>query len=590
MTTAPTLTPVPTRDRYTLLLCSLLTLATVITTVIGAVLWYNPIPHLDSWDIIINFIIQMQEGHYDHWWKLHYEHRYILPHAVFWIDHLLFNSNNVFLMVITFLLIIFDTWFFRKILCELLPERKNTAQVWLVTLVMIALMFSWDLKVDLTWGLHFQYYLAQGMILGAFYYLHRQIQTQSKHNRQFILAILLGLCSMGTMANGILTLPLMCVFAAVTKMGWRRTVSLIVISVISLTWYFHDYVTPEHHGNSMGYFFSHPLEAYHFVMLFLGHPFFFIAGKSTYGALLAFLMGQVLVYVTLYKGYRLWSEKDRNTLQMVLVFFILAVIASAGMSAGGRLFKGVMYALSPRYAAPAILGWTGFIVLCAPAILRLFENQQRKFNLLCTALLLAPLPMQMTAFEVNHKARFFQEAAALALSLQVADKEMLSHIYPNFDEHINYKTVLNIADQAMKHDLSIFNRDPYSDIRSQWGRPVSVIVGKSASTCDGQLNRIQVIPEDDRYLRISGWIADTTNQKVPGIVWLLNDKSRVVGVAITGMPHEQLTDKIGRLAETAGYVGYLRADQQGQLLTIQTENPDFTTSIRIPQIRPASTP
>ena len=200
------------------------------------------------------------------------------------------------------------------------------------------------------------------------------------------------------------------------------------------------------------------------------------------------------------------------------------------------------------------------------------------------------LPMQATAVKIDRRSKFNPQFAALAMTLQIQDKQCLDMIYFDLDETHNYKRLLQFGQRAITHHLSIFSRPPYADFLKQWEQPVTINTSTSRSF-DGQINQIKVIPEDKRYLRINGWIADLHLNKVPQTITFLDANQRVVGLAITGNPIPEYKDHLGELAQRAGYMGYLRADKQGALLTILADDIACNKPIRLPMItQPHPTP
>ena len=557
----------------------LVTTTCIALTLIGTVLQYDPIPPFDTWDIKLHFIVQIIDGNYDAWLKYNFEHFYLIPRLLFWLDYKLFNCNNIFLICVNVSFLILSGLFCLKILKDLLPDNPNRISAQFIAMFMLTMMFLWDQHSNLRSGMLVQYYPTELLMLGAFYYLHRDTQAPESSWRNYILSILMAVGSICSMANGLLALPLMCVYALIMRMSRLRIIGLCVITLVCFSLYYAGYKSPNE-VDSISYFFAHPLEAYHFVIMFMGHPFHFMFGENAYSSLIAYIAGQVLVTVILFQGYRCLSDRHKKSLQIALAFFILATIGTAAMAAGGRLFKSVMYSLVGRYSVPAIFGWVAFIAFLAPSMYQWLEVKKIKAQRICLVLLLTVIPMQLTALSPNYNAIYAHKVAALALSLQIHDRQPMRTIYFDKGDN-NYKRVLMFAKETLDRNLSIFSRDPYRQILDQWGKPYPVT---GVNQCQGEIYQIQIIPEDEHYLRIRGWIADPKSQTVPEIVRFLDQNNRVVGVALTGLPQDKLSDQLGKAAGKAGFVGYLLADHQGKQVTVQANRPACHIQVMIPQI------
>jgi hypothetical protein len=574
------------KDLKLICLYLLITLATVGMTIAGTVLAYSAIPYYDTWDATLGFVMQIKDGHYSQWWAMYYEHRLILARVFFWLDYLLFNCNESFLVCINMLLISLTALQFHVILRAQLAPLKQPLALTSFTLIVISYLFLWSQDYNIIKGFQNQFFMAQLLPLSSFYFLHRSTDPV-KPTRYFLISFLLGIGSIGTMANGILVLPMMTIYAMICRMNRKRVVLLAIASALSLLFFIHDLKTPSHHGHPFAYFFSNSYKSYQYIMLFLGNPVHYLTLKVSWGVLLSFLVGQCAVVLALRQAWKMRSNLRENTLVLALVFFIFYVLCSAVMSAGGRSFKGIGYALSSRYTTPTIMAWITFLIVFAPVIAVRLNPANWRFRLLCLALLAAPLPLQVTALHPNKLSLFVKRVAGLATTLQVADKTYLSTIYPYYDEHYNYLSMLTLAKRASEQNLSIFSQYPYSDARQTFG---TQIVPTATDSCDGQLNQIEVIKEDPRFLRVAGWIIDSRTQQVPKAIRFLDKHNTVVGYAITGNSMPRIAAQIGPQSRHAGFCGYLLATQIDQQVTLQADQPACQIQIRIPNLQQSQPP
>ncbi|MFG0249382.1 MAG: hypothetical protein ACF8OB_10885 [Phycisphaeraceae bacterium JB051] len=561
-------------------LCLILTGYMVVMTFVGTYLQYDPIPPYDTWDIKLKFLIDIIEGRHSAWYQYNFEHFYLIPRLFFLLDYLLFNCNNIFMVSCSLCLLLISALFFLRILKDSAPAGSSSFDVSMVCMLMMAMLFSWDQTDNLRSGMLIQYYPTQILMLGAFYFLHRDVQSADNKWSSFWLSIIMAVGSVCSMANGLLTLPIMCVYALVMRMPKRRIACLIMVTVITFVLYGLGYENPIHDGDPIRYFFTHPFEAYQYVMLFLGHPFHFIFGENIYSSRIAWGMGQLLVVVTLYQGYRCLKDPKKHTLQLAMICVILAIAGTAAMSAGGRLYKSVLYALVARYSVPAIYGWVCFMILLSPAWIKWLSRKRPMGLIVCFLLLMIAIPMQSKAWFPNVNKQFATRLAGLTLTLQIHDPLPLGVIYFRNNDEYPASRVLGIAKLTMDHRLSIFSREPYKTVIDQWDKPIKPV--DASQTLQGQINRIQIIQEAPRFLRITGWIADPEHQHVPRLVKFLDQHNRVVGVAITGNAQPKLRQHLGSLADQAGYMGYIKTDQQGKMLTIQTDRMRSPQAMQIP--------
>ena len=221
--------------------CLVLTGYVVVMAFIGTYLQYDPVPPYDTWDIKLQFLIDIIEGRHGAWLKYNFEHFYLIPRLFFLIDYKLFSCNNVFMVSSSVTLLVISAFFFLRILKDIVPAQSTTFDVRMIGMLMMAMLFSWDQCDNLRSGMLIQYYPTQLLMLGAFYFLHRDVQTSDTQWQSFWVSIIMAVGSICSMANGLLTLPIMCVYALIMRMSKARIISLFVVTVITFLLYGYGY-------------------------------------------------------------------------------------------------------------------------------------------------------------------------------------------------------------------------------------------------------------------------------------------------------------------------------------------------------------
>ena len=109
-------------------------------------------------------------------------------------------------------------------------------------------LFFWSQDNNLAWGFQSQFFLAQLLPMCGLVWLGRSVQRED-NAADFALACLFGVLATGTMANGVLALPLMVICAVVLRLSALRIVLLAALAALCLTAYFATYVPPPFHGH-----------------------------------------------------------------------------------------------------------------------------------------------------------------------------------------------------------------------------------------------------------------------------------------------------------------------------------------------------
>lgn len=568
-------TSTTSKDKALVLAFGALAALMVGLAIVGAVRSYSPVPFKDMWVGYLNFYMDVSDGNISAWWAKHNEHRIIIPRILFWIDFKYFTGTMWFLVAVNYLIVFASAVLFWRILrAAAATEKPATAEI-LLGFFVTAWLFLWIQGSNLSWGFQSQFFLAQLLPLCAFYCLQKSI-VATHPNRHFFVACSLGLASLGTMANGVLALPLMTLYALIMRHGVIRIGILASLSVIMPYLYFQDSQPSLLHDKSLELIKQNPLSLAHYVLLYLGSPFYFLSGKGAFGKLVAIVASLFLVGSSAWFAVKSLYKPSENALKLALLLFILFIGGSALGTATGRLVLGVDQAMSGRYTTPIIMAWAALLLLYLPTVLATVKAKGEKV-LLPFAVLAFPLVyMQFLAVSSQDETLFERKIAALALELQVNDQKQISNVYIHKVERS-----LAAAQKASALNLSIFGVYPFRDAREQLGVVMPQI---TLPICQGRLDKVEAIEGDAQFVHVSGWIFNDANNTMPQFVRFLDSQHRVVGYALSGLTRQDQADIIGKNALKVGFKGYLFADQKGTKLTLQGEQPGCQLQVNVPQI------
>ena len=248
----------------------------------------------------------------------------------------------------------------------------------------------------------------------GFYCLHRA----KENSLWFVAALFAGFASAGTVANGLLVLPIMTAMSALIGLGVRRTLFLAALSTVSFVLYFWGFTYPDHPRPD-------PATAILFVLTYLGSPFYYVVYYwlgglqhlvelvSGHGSLLvtnnyldypisrmsgiivAAIAGGILTAAVAAVGLR-WLRSERtDTCQAALLAFIGFIFATAVLASIGRGFYGFDYAVQERYTTGPLLAWQALAILLLSRL-----DKRKTLNVLAMLVVLIPialLPDQMKA-------------------------------------------------------------------------------------------------------------------------------------------------------------------------------------------------
>jgi hypothetical protein len=564
--------PMLSKDKILILSFGSLAVLVVGWAIIGAFRSYSPVPYGDMWNGTLGFFMSAAEGDNTLWWAQHNEHRILLGRLLFWIYFKFFGGANWFLIVFNYFLLSANALLFYKILRTAAATEKPAIGEILLGLFMTAWLFQWMQYENMTWGFQSSFFLAHLLPLCALYWLHKSI-AGTHADYHFLIACGFGLASVGTLANGILALPLMTLYALIMRQNLLRIGILLSLSAATLFLYFHNYHAPVKHGSLSQALGENPFGLLQYMLRYMGSPFYYLFGEEEFGKLMANLAALFLIGSSACAAIQSLRQPRESALTLALLFFIFYIGGTALGTGGGRLIFGLNQAFSSRYTTPSLMAWAALLIIYSPTILSALKSR-RVLALLPFAVLAFPMIFQqLSALQPKYKVLSNRKTAALALELHVKDEEQIKSVFPV------PQTALALAEKASIQNLSVFGEYPFRDAREQLGVSVQQ---SNLPACQGSLDAVAEIDGDVRFVHVYGWIFDPVRKDSPDMIRFLGNQGNVVGYALTGKPRPDVAKAIDKRALLAGYQGYLLADQMGKKLTLQGEGTTCQMQVKVP--------
>ena len=529
-------------DRLLLAALAPIPLGYFVLMVIGLVRWYSPVPFWDMWDGYLSNYIQFQDSDWRELFLQTNEHRIWFSNALFYLDIAHFGGRSLFLIPMNVLLAI-CIWFTLALIARrLLRDRPDLWPV--VALGLGPLCFSWLQEQNLSWGFQSSFFVAYLFPLAAFSCLAASV-THERGWTWFVAAILLGLASLGTMANGLLVLPLLLAMIVVApNPSWGRAAAVLVIGAVAIVAWFHGYYFIERDRASFSQIAT-------FILTFFGHP---VAAMFSGNKTVRYVAGGFFIAATL--GFALRWVRTRRTadpMALALLAFLGYVGASCAVISFARATIESDVAFVSRYATPSLIAWAALILLFAHSVRHLrFARAACVF--LVVGLAYGLWPSQRKVYgDVGPEMVHLKAVGALALKLNVQDRESIGQIYPT-DGDGPYAHVRHIARLAGERKLSIMADPGLAAAAAGLGKPAEV----GFHPCAGALDQIDSIKDEQTVLRASGWAFDDAKGMVPSYAFLAVG-GVIEGVAATGRIRRDIVKAEDERAVKSGFTGFVQA-------------------------------
>jgi hypothetical protein len=332
-------------------------------------------------------------------------------------------------------------------------------------------------------------------------------------------AILFGAGATAMMANGVLVWPLLVALALLVRLP-ARVVVLIAAAGASLIWlYFDGYHSPHGHADPIASLAS-PGSVLMYAAAYLGNPL------ETFGLLPCMVLGGVgMAAAAGVAIHQVVSREPPHEVRAALAAVLLFVVATAFVTALGRINFTTQQAISSRYVTPALIFCMALLVYGL-----VVRPSDRKWAWGGRAVLFAMIGLLVTNALATHRdalnqfarIRFASDQAAVALALGVPDLETLKAVHPR------PAVVLEGAEFLRAHRPSALMPPERAFIGRSLNEAFRI---RPADECSGAFDEVEAIPGMDAA-RVRGWAWDKVRER-PFDTVLLADE-RIVGVAKGG--------------------------------------------------------
>lgn len=520
----------------------------LVLTVVGSINHYTPVPYWDMWDANVLFYTRLLDGDFPAWWTQHVNHRTIFSNVLFFIDHKFFNGHNVFLIVSHYVLM-FGIVFWFYLFSKELTDKASNQKLQMVTLAVIfSVIFSWIQYRNITWAFQSQMFAVHLIPLFSFFFLYKSSDPRLGWVRYillFTLCIIFGVTSAFTMMSGIIVLPLMIVMAVFIKIRPVHILVLLFFAIISLKFYFTGYFEPVGQGDMIATLISNPIGTFKFAFMLLGAPAYYIfpIAKET----MAMFFGILIALGFAWFLFKMFKSNSNKPIIICLVFVLLFEAATVFGISSGRLIHGFNQAFESRYMTTTLVIWALFILLLVNALKSFFEKKPSTI-LILSILPLLLLPSQIKSLDKNVSDRFQMLGAALAVELDVRDKEQTGYIWPWMD------SLFEMAGPAHKWDASILGHPVFKGMQESLSKSIRADTSSIIETCTANLTVAQVAVGEDGFFKLTGIQSSLKKGfNMSSRLTIVDKENSRIGYLIS----ENLVPRVGRKpSQNVPFLGY----------------------------------
>lgn len=491
---------------------------------------YSPLPHWDEWALFDH--LATGKGWSPAWlWAQHNEHRILIPKIFFLIDVQLFHGRQIFLLASIFAIQLLQAALLSFSLWTLGGLRGSA---WRAGTGLIAYCILCPTQQEnLIWGFQLQFVVPAAMATLAVLSLLLCCRESAARTRAlfFLLAIAAATLATWSLANGMLLWAVLLLAAVLLRMRRPALPALAVCAVTNVGLYLYRYHRPSPQSGALH--ITSIAEILRFILVYFGSTFIRHSAGSmalAVGAVGICAALWILVFAirhcrTIPQSTDVPHSGRESRLLLELALLMLFCLATATITAFGRLHLGLEQATASRYQTFALLFWCCLgLVLLVPA-----SKNAAQLKMLCACLLALMLGFgtQVRLPLIDAQWRQLRlKMISLALLTGVRDPAVLADAYPD------PRVVLRAAEYMRNNRLSIFGGDLYA----QLGQPLNAVYGlRPGSGCAGYVTSSQVLPaEQGQGLRLTGFAWDRElHRPARAIVAVVDGRISGVGASVS---------------------------------------------------------
>ena len=477
------------------------------------------LPAADDWD---RWITLLSDHYSPAWfWRIHVDHRLVVPKILFALDHLLFRGRGWFLLICALAFQGLTGLFVWLLVAQ---ARRETAERMVLAAVIAACVYSGQQWLNFIRPFQVQFPMVYCFAAAAVYALWKSAEpTVERRDLWVWTSILLGILSSWSMANGILMWPALLILAVWLRMPKRSIVAVTATGVViggSYLYHWQKSTGPVH--------LAQMPKICLFWMAHLGSPisvFPWVRTDFDLRLTCSAIVGVVLTISLLGAFLMLWLRREQQSnAQAALVLYGSFLAVTSGAIAMGRSDgpPAESFAFSTRYFTPSYIFWACMLAVLWPLLRRM--NRTALYTALCAAMYWGVVVRQDDGVGV---ARLWTEITRLGeagVVDGVIDPEPWRILY-----HTPAATLDTIA-YLKKNNLTIFTEEwthwPGLALNSRF------TVEHEPNACQGKIVNAAAIASPRPGWRLTGWAWDFNGARGPRYLILADQTGTIAGVAL----------------------------------------------------------
>jgi hypothetical protein len=338
--------------------------------------------------------------------------------------------------------------------------------------------------------------------------------------------------------------------------------------MLCLLLYFHGYQSPPGHGSLVAAIKTDFFGLFRYMARYLASPFTSVISSHSFRPV-AEALGFFVIFFTAYQLVKNFIKGKVDSLNFSLLTFVVYVIATAFVTAGGRLMFGLDQAFESRYTTPAIMVWSVVFLILAHSM----KQKRNLIVIILGALLVCMLPTQLGALKNKTSDLTERSVAALSLALNLEDEDQIKSILPSA------KWGLELSKIPRERGYSIFGYGDVHNLVNFINQKHNPFIFDGKKACQWSIDHVVSKKSlDTNFLYITGWVYVKNLENTP--IYFYDIFGQPAGVGFVGIKRVEVSEKLKIKNKNTGFKAYLKAELNSEQLVVRLKDYQCELSIK----------
>jgi hypothetical protein len=494
---------------------------------------FSPTPHADQW-AILDDITAGQKWFSPTWlWKQANEHRIPLLRLAISADLQLFGGHGYLLYSLIFVTLLLE-WLMWALFVRRAADLPNL--IWMPIAGFFGFCFFCPNQIQnfyaaIQWTFVAEFFFSSAAFIALAWFV-----SQGRPWPAVGVASLAAFLAEGSLANGILTWPILWLATLGLPMQRRHRLVLGGTGVTAFALYLYHYWQPSYHSNPLDTI-RQPLHLAQYVLRYIDHCLSNIFVQAGFAAI-------VLSLAALAALVFLLRRPRTHIVGVALTATMCFVLATGTMTGLGRLTFGIEQAEGSRYQTPAMLYWA-----CAFAALVIAAWQLGSWrdvvalNIAALAAIFLPIGNLKPLIKETRARADLTSLGGESLDRGLVDPLVERRLV------IAIRIIIPITRYLHAHGVALGPNPP--DL------PASIVTSNwKAGACDGWMDAISPLKRFDpgpQEVRVDGWAINQRTRGPADVIAIIDDRGTVLAQSSL---HFDRPDVLARNPRIRGRVGW----------------------------------